>query len=189
MSQESKETKKTAGQRINNLEQTLVGTLKALGALDNEQQVIKEAIGLLGNKIDAVVKLLNASKELSNDNIASVMVDNKAAKLAENTNNLVKNGVLVQTDSVDNNSFVVGREVMDDGVVINPRIQFTVESSQDNLKTKLLGAKVLDKILVQEGKAQLEILEIYSINEPKAPQAPTAQETTQAPVTQAQAQA
>ena len=173
--------KKTAAQRIQNLEDTLVGALKAMGALDNEQQVIKEAIQLLGNKMDSIVKLLNTGKELNNANISSTMVENKAAKLAENTAQLVNKGILVQQDTVDNNSFVVGREVMDDETVVNPRIQFTVESAQEQLKAKLLGAKVLDRILVGEGKAKLELLEIYSIHEPQAPAAAPAAPTEAAP--------
>lgn len=167
----AKEQKRSASERIRNLEETLVGTLKALGALDNEQQVIKEAIRLLGNKMDAMVKLIAAGQPLTETNIANVMVQNKADKMAENTQQMVTQGVLVKSDTVDANSFIVGREIEDNGNVINPRIQFTVESAQDHLKAKVLGAKVLDRILVEEGKAQLEVLEIYSINEPKAPEA------------------
>ena len=176
------EKKKSASERIKNLEETLLGALKALSAVNNEQETIKEAIRLLGNKLDSVVKLLNSSQPLTNENISSVMVQNKADKLAENTALMVQNGILVKSETVDNNSFVVGREVMDSGEVINPRIQFTVESTQEHLKVKILGAKVLDKILVEEGKAKLELLEIYSISEAPAPQAaPEAAPQAEAP--------
>ena len=167
----SKETKKTAGERIKNLEETLLGSLNALRALNEEQETIKEALRLLGNKIDSVVKLLNAGKELNDLNIASVMVQNKADKMAQDTASAVQQGILVKSDTVDKNSFVIAREVMDDGSVINPRLQFTVEGAQENLKTKVLGAKVADKIMLVEGKANIEVLEIYSITEPAAPQA------------------
>jgi hypothetical protein len=166
----SDEKKKTAAQRIQNLEDTLLGSLKALSAVNNEHETIKEALRLLANKLDSVVKLINSSQELSDANISTVMVQNKADQLAQNTASMVQNGVLTQSETIEANSFVVGREVEDNGNVINPRIQFTVGSAQENLRAKLLGAKVLDKILVEEGKAKLEVLEIYSINEPSAPQ-------------------
>jgi hypothetical protein len=175
----SNETKKTAAERIQNLEETMLGSLKALNAVNSDNETIKEALRLLANKLDSVIKLLNEGKGLSDTNISTVMVQNKADQLASNTAAMVENGVLVKADTVENNSFIVGREVEDSGVVTNPRIQFTLESAKENLKANLLGAKVLDRILVQEGKAKLEILEIYSINQPVAPPAP--QEETQVP--------
>lgn len=168
----SKDNKKSASERLDGLEETALGILKALTSLSQEQETIKEAIRLLSNKLDVVVQLQNAGKELSADNISVAMVQNKADQLERNTAQMVQNGLLVKSETVNDNSFVVGREVMDDGNIINPRIQFVVNSAQDSLKAKLLGAKVLDKILVEEGKAKLELLEIYSINEPQAPQAP-----------------
>lgn len=167
-------TKKTAAQRLSNLEDTLKGTLQALGAVDNEQSVIKEALSLIGAKLDAVVELLREDKELSDANISNRMIEKKATKMAEGTETLVKQGILVANETVDENCFIVGRELMEDGSVVNPRIQFTVESTKPLLKAKILGAKVLDKISVEEGKASLEVLEIYSIHQPKAPAAPNA---------------
>jgi len=113
--------------------------------------------------------LLNSSQPLTDGNIGNQMVQNKANQLAQNTAQMVQTGVLIKSDTVDQNSFVVGREVEDNGNVTNPRIQFVVSSAQDHLKTKLLGAKVLDKILVEEGKAKLELLEIYSISQAPTP--------------------
>lgn len=170
-----KGTKKTAAQRLSNLEDTLVGTLQALGAVDNEQTVIKEGLSLIGSKLDAVVTLLRSGKELSDANIANLMVEGRANKMAEGTQELVQKGVLTTGETVDENSFVIVREVMDDGSVINPRMQFTVESAKPHLRDKIMGAKILDKITIQEGKAKLEVLEIYSIQQPKAPEAPQAQ--------------
>lgn len=167
--------KTTAAQRLSNLEDTLVGTLQALGAVDNEQSVIKDALALLGSKLDAMISLLRAGKELSDANISNLMIEDKTLKMTEGTQSLVKNGVLVANDTVDENCFVVGRELLDDGSVLNPRIQFTVESATPNLRAKILGAKVLDKIQVVEGKASMEVLEIYSIHQPKAPEGSQAQ--------------
>jgi hypothetical protein len=167
----TQKTKKSATERLSNLESTLVGTLQALGELDNDRNASNEAIRQLSSKVDVIVTLLSSGKEVSNTNIGNLMVENKAAELAVGTAQMVNNGILVANETVEENSFVVGREVLEDGSVINPRIQFTVESTMPHLKAKLLGAKVLDKITVEEGKAALEVLEIYSINQPQAPQA------------------
>jgi len=171
MSNEKQQPKKTAAQRLSNLEDTLVGTLKALGAVDNEQSMIKEALSLLGAKLDAMTKLLQANNpQLTDAAMSNLMIEGKANKMSADTQQAVSNGVLVSTDVVTENCFVVGREVEDNGNVINPRIQFTVESAKEQFRARILGAKVLDRILVEEGKAKLELLEIYSINQPKAPE-------------------
>lgn len=171
-------TKKTAAQRINQLEGTLVKTLQLVGQLEGELGMAKEALGLLGSKLDAVVELTNSGKALSPENISVIMIGHKAAKLAEGTQNLINNGILVVTNQVAEDSFIVGREVEEDGTVTNPRIQFTAEATQPHLKEKLLGKKVLDRIVVEEGKAQLELLEIYQITQPQ--QAPAAAPQAQA---------
>ena len=176
MSAEKQQPKKTAAQRLSNLEETLVGTLKALGAVDNEQSVIKEALSLIGAKLDAMTKLLQSNNpQLTDTAMSNLMVEGKASKMNESTQQAVNSGVLVATDTVTENCFVVGREIEDDGNVVNPRIQFTVESAKEQFRARILGAKVLDRILVEEGKAKLELLEIYSIHQPKAPTAPQAQ--------------
>lgn len=170
----SDKQKKTAAQRITNLEETLVGTLRAFQAQSNEQELIKQALQLLVSKHEAVVKLLSSNQPITLAAIDAEMVQEKVEKMSKGTADLVTAGVLATTESVESNSFVVGRELMDDGTVVNPRIQFSVESTQPHLKAKILGAKVLDKILVEEGKAKLEVLEIYSINTPTPPSAPAA---------------
>lgn len=176
----SNEKKKTAGERLKNLEDALLGTIKAVNGQANEQEIIKEALRLLGNKLDSVVQLLNAGQPLSDSNIASQMMQNKANKLAEDVAAAVVNGVLTPSDTIDAKSFVVCREVLDDGRVVNPRLQFTMENAVADLQPKLLGAKVLDKIVTTEDKPRLEVAEIYTINEQKAPDAPPAASTSEA---------
>jgi hypothetical protein len=166
---QTNEKPKTAAARIKNLEDALLGLIKAFNGAVNEQEVIKEALRLLSNKLDSTISLIRAGQELNDQNISTVMTQNRANKLANDVQAAVQGGVVSPSAIIDANSFVVCRVLNDDGTVQNPRLQFTLASEQA-LAPALLGHKVLDKVTMEGKTGSLEVMEIYTVNQ-TAPQA------------------
>ncbi len=175
--------KRTASQRIDDMERGLMALYQTADNMARDMMTIKEAIKLLGNKLDSVVKASNRGEALTDETIAKIMVENNVEELKEKVTNLVNQGVLVAAEEVGPNSFIVGRELAEDGTVQNPRMQFVVSALQPEVKDKFPGAKAGQILELQEGKWKFEIQEIYSIVTPEqAPQveAVKASESTQA---------
>lgn len=165
--QEQKQPKKTASQRIDELEQALMSLYGTADNMARDLSMAKEAIKLLGNKLDSVVKAISRGENITDEVISKIMVENNVEELKQKTNNLVGKGMLEVSEEVTLTSFVVGREINEDGIVMNPRMQFVLSTINSEVQKKFLGAKVGQLIEVQEGKWQFEIIEIYNIVEPK----------------------
>lgn len=165
--------KRTASQRIDDMERGLMALYQTADNMARDLMTIKEAIKLLGNKLDSVVKVSRSGSALTDENIAAVMVENNVEELKTKVQNLVNSGALVSAEEIGPNSFVVGREVAADGTVQNPRLQFVVSQLQPDIKDKFPGHKAGEKIDLQEGKWSFEVLEVYNIQVPQeAPAAP-----------------
>ena len=163
--------KRTASQRIDDMERGLMALYQTADNMARDLMTIKEAIKLLGNKLDSVVKATQRGEALNDETIAKIMVENNIEELKEKVTNLVGQGVLVATEEVTAQSFVVGRELGDDGSVANPRMQFVVSALNPDVRDKFPGAKVGQILTLQEGKWKFEVLEAYNIVTPQAPQA------------------
>jgi exo-beta-1,3-glucanase (GH17 family) len=160
------------------LEQGLMALYQTADNMARDLITMKEALKLLGNKMDSVVQVISKGETLNDENISKAMVENNVADLKEKVAQLVSNGVLVASETVEANSFIVGEEVEDSGKVINPRIQSIVSAFEDSVKSKIVGAKVGQLVEVKEGKAKLNIQEVYAIQVP----APEQEATTEVPV-------
>lgn len=176
--------KRTASQRIDDMERGLMALYQTADNMARDLMTIKEAIKLLGNKLDSVVKVSASGQPMNDETIAKIMVENNVEELRQKVQNLVDSGALVAAEAISANSFVVGREVdSESGAVQNPRLQFVVSALQPEIKDKFPGAKVGEKIALQEGKWSFEVLEVYDIQTPTpAPQeaAEQASDSTQA---------
>lgn len=184
--QQPQQPQRTASQRIDDLERGVMAMYQAADNIARDVMTLKEAIKLLGNKLDAVVKAANRGAPMTDETISQIMVENNVAELKSKVTGLVEQGILAPTEDVGLESFVVGREVDAAGEVVNPRMQFVVSALQKPLQEKLNGAKVGQLIEFQEGKLKFEVQEAYSIQSPKAPPAPEQAEA--APENQAEAQ-
>lgn len=168
---EQQQQKRTAVQRIDDLENGLMGLYRVADSFAKDIGTLKEAIKLLGNKVDAIVKATMAGEDLNDDVLTRIMVENNVADLKNKVDQLVMAGTLVATTgAITENDFIVGQEVDDSGKVVNPRLQFVLSALQPELRDKIKGAKVGDSITFQEGKLKLEIKEAYSIVAPKPPE-------------------
>ena len=160
-------TKRTATQRIEDLENGLMTIYQTLDAVARDVLASKEAIKLLNNKVDAIVKATNSGAQLTDEVLTEIMVQNNIDDLKQKVTNLLNAGFLVAQEAVDLSSFIVGRDVKDDGSVINPRIQFALRAIEDeSIRNKLLGAKAGDTLTLEEGKALFQVLETYLIQNP-----------------------
>lgn len=162
--------KRTASQRIEDLERAMMSLYQTADNMARDLGTIKDAIKLLGNKVDAIVKASSSSQPINDDVIAAIMVQNNVEELKQKVSNLVAQGVLSAEESITETSFVVGSEVKEDGTVANPRLQFTMQALQPELREKLKGAKAGQTVTLQEGKLLFNVLETYAIQQPKAPE-------------------
>ena len=179
--------KRTAAQRIDDMERGLMALYQTADNMARDLMTIKEAIKLLGNKLDAVVKASNRGEQLNDEVISKIMVENNIEELKNKVTDLVNQGILQAAEEVTANSFVVGREVDENGTVQNPRMQFVVSALAPNVKDKFPGAKVGQTLELEEGKWKFEIQEVYSLVVPSAPtqQAPAQPEQVDQPQTEA----
>jgi hypothetical protein len=175
---------KTAGQRLDDLERAMMSLFQNMDNLGRETGTIKEALRLLGNKVDALAKANLRGEAPTDETLSQIMIDNNVEELKGKVEGLVKAQVLVATDIVGDTSFIVGREIAaDSDKVINPRLQFSLTALAKEVGDKIRGHLVGDIITIQEGQVRFEVLEVYNIQTPP----PAAQPT--APATDAQAAA
>lgn len=182
----SEENKKTATERLEVLENTANSIIQAIQPLANMAQdlmALREALKLLNNKLDAVVKSVNAGTALTDENLNQIMTDNNAKELQEKVAKMVSDGLLASAESVGKDSFVVINEADGTGKVVNPRMQFLLSALQnEEIRAKLEGSKVGDNISVGDKGGSLNVLETYSI---VIPQAPAAASDSAAPASEA----
>lgn len=168
--QQQTNDKRTASQRIEDLENGLMGIYRTADQMARDLMTVKEAIKLLGNKLDAVVKASRSGQTLTDEAISNIMIQNNVEELREKVTKLVADGVLGASETIELNSFVVGKEIDEKGTVHNPRLQFVVSTLQEELKGKFLGAKVGSVLDFEEGKLKFEVMEIYQLQAPKTPE-------------------
>lgn len=153
--------KLNASQRLETLEVNVQELLMYMNNMARDLNILREAIKLLGNKTDAIQKASN----ISDDTVVSLMIDNNAKELEEKVSDFVSQGVLQTSETIDENSFVVVKELNDDGTVANKRAQFVVGALKEH-KDKLMGLKVGDTTKLSEGTMSLQIDEVYTIVPP-----------------------
>lgn len=163
--------KRNATQRIEDLENVIQGLYPIIQNMGSDLSLVKDAIKLLGNKLDSVVQALNSGEAPSEEVISRNMMVNISENLKEKVTALVSQGFLTPAETVTAESFVVGKQVDDAGKVHDLRLQIRVQAMAANVQEKLVGAKVGDLISFEEGKLKYEVNEIYSIQEPQAPEA------------------
>jgi hypothetical protein len=173
---------------LDDLERALMSLFQNMENLGRETNAIRDAVRLLGNKVDALAKANIRGEQPTDETLSQIMIDNNVEELKGKVDGLVKAQVLVSTDIVSETSFIVGRELAaDSDKVINPRLQFSLTSLAKEVGDKIKGRLIGDIITVQEGQARFEILEVYNIQTPPVVAAQDAAPTPAAPATDASA--
>ena len=191
---------RTATQRLDALEQVcgaLYNTIQELirandriAPLVADVPTLKDAARLLNKRVEALVSVADASSGISYHTVSAKMIEMNVADLKAQIDGWVSNGALtVNETGADATSFVVAEETSTDGTVVNPRVQFPMNSQSEEIQAQIAGKKAGDKVSLGEDKLGLTILELYSITPPApaATEAP-ATETAEAPTDEASAQ-
>lgn len=181
----NKQPARTATQRIDDLERGLMSMFQSGDSMARDLMIAKDALKLLNNKLNAVTKAVNEGTLPTEDVIAKHMIDANIEELKEKVTNLVNQGILKATEETEDRAFVVGREIDENGKVVNPRLQFALGSLNEGVREKIKLAKIGEPLTLEEGKLKFELLEAYSIQAP----APEDQDDGAAKATEGEAQA
>jgi len=168
------ETKKSATERLEDLENMMAQVGQALSSLEpmtRDLLQIKDALKLLNNKLNAVARAASEGKLPTDEVVSGFMTESNAQELKGKVDQMVSNGLLAATDTVAKDSFVVINESDASGTIVNPRMQFLLSALQHpEVKGKLEGAKIGDNIKVGDQGASINVLEAYNVVPPKAPE-------------------
>jgi hypothetical protein len=191
------ENKKNATERLEDLEKAIgqvIQMLQPMEIMAKDLIGLKDALKLMNNKVDSVIKSVNEGGQITDERLSAFMVENNVKELADKVANMVGSGLLVASDTVQSESFVVINEVDPSGKIVNPRMQFLLSALQhEEVRTKLTGAKVGTNLTIGDQGASINILEAYDIITPQAdsaapaeaaPVEATAEVTAEAPATE-----
>lgn len=171
---------RNASQKIQDLESAAMQLYQTLDSMARDLGTMKDAIKLLGNKVDSIVKASSKGEAINDDVISRIMIENNCEELKQKVTLMQAQGILAPQEQIGADSFVVGAELNNEGETVNPRLQFALYALTPELQEKLKGSKVGDTLLLQEGKLRFKVLESYQIQQPKSPEA--ASEITSVPV-------
>jgi predicted RNase H-like nuclease (RuvC/YqgF family) len=170
MSQEEKKVdNRTATQKIADLENAVMSLYHVNDNLTRDTMTLKDAIKLLDNKVNSIVKAVNAGESLTDQVLTRIMTENNIEELTGKINNMVAQGFLEKEPQVSENAFVVGSEENEKGETINPRLQFAIKALKPELQAKIIGRSPGEVVHLEEGKLNFKVVESYLIKEPKAP--------------------
>lgn len=159
---------RSATQRLTDAENAIMSLFNVLDKMTRDLMTLREAIKLIHNKVDSIVKASVGGEPINDAVLERLMIENNVAELKQKVDSMVQQGVIASEEQVSDNSFVVGSEYNDEGTLINPRLQFILKSLTEELQLKLLGTKPGDLLDLQEGKLKFKVLESYKIQEHKA---------------------
>ena len=162
----AKPKKMNAAQKIDALENLVVGHGQQIKMLGDEVNKLRNSIVSLSRRLNASIQATD-----SNDSVKKIIVEENVKELEGKVQFLVDQKILIKSDEsvVVDKTFIVGREIDKDSNVVNPRIQFAVGSLPEEMKSKMMGHKVGDVIETGSNELKLEITEAYVIAEPPQP--------------------
>lgn len=195
---ENKDTR-TATQRIEDLEKVASvlyqnqveakKLIESLLSMQGDVGLLKDALKLLNKKTEAIIQTATPETGITTPAVSALVtkmvVDEMTAQVAAH----VQNGYLAVASEVASDSYLVCEEYNVDGTLANPRIQFRLDSQDEVTQNTLKGKKVGDLVNFGENKFDAKIVEIYSVLDPKAPEAAPAVETApEVPTTEVSAE-
>lgn len=163
------ETKMKPSEKLNIIEQSLYNTQRRVGEMEvivynvsRENEILRDALQLLDQKLNSVVSLSNEGKPLTNENINEKSVELKEQVLKERIQSMLDADKIEKAEEIGLDSIIVGRECNKDGEVENPRIQFLASRLSEDLKQRFVGKKVGELMVGDDDRLDIEIMEIYN---------------------------
>ena len=172
--------KRTASQRIDDLERAVMSIFNVANNMSRENTLIKNALKLLNVKVECMTEASVAGEALTDENLTARMKAKELQELKDKVTNLITQGFLVSAEDIAADGFVVGAETEPDaadgtpGKVIHARLQFTVASLQPDIQAKLIGAKAGSTIVFKDDALVFKVAEVYKIVNPTPAPTPEA---------------
>jgi hypothetical protein len=182
--------KRTATQRIEDLERVVTmlyqATAQSKNALENllraqgDMALVKDALKLLNKKTEAIIQVATPETGITVQAVSALVVKMNVEDLTAQVAGFVTSGHLTPADEVAADSYLVCEELAADGTQVNPRIQFRLDSQDASTQEAFKGKKAGDTVSFGENKFSAKILELYTLTEPKAPEAAPAEAASEA---------
>lgn len=168
----SNEKQRTASERIADIESAMMSLYQANQNISRELLTLKEALKLVGLKLEAVCTAVVNNVPPTNDTLSKLMLEATIESLKSKVSELVSQGVLMTSSGAAGpGTFLVGKELGKDNEIINPRLQFVFGALPEEVQNKLLGMKVGDNVVVDNEKVRSFTLEeLYAILAPDTDQ-------------------
>jgi hypothetical protein len=165
MSKGNENKQMTAAQRLLRLEEAVSIMDQLAYNQANQLSMVRDALTLLNEKVNAMVTLLSLGQEVNDSNLDKVVEQKRVEEMKKKVSELLESGSLKKAEEVSKKSFLVVREInTETGAVINPRLQFVVSILNEESLGKLLGKKAGDSVkFVEDNPASIEIEEIYDV--------------------------
>jgi hypothetical protein len=165
MSKGNENKQMTAAQRLLRLEEAVSIMDQLAYNQANQLSMVRDALTLLNEKVNAMVTLLSLGQEVNDSNLDKVVEQKRVEDMKKKVSELLESGSLKKAEEVSKKSFLVVREInTETGAVINPRLQFVVSILNEESLGKLLGKKAGDSVkFVEDNPASIEIEEIYDV--------------------------
>jgi len=164
-----KETKTTltASQKLDMLEKSMANLRKMVEILAEEMDKIQQSQIAVAQKLDATLKVASSEEPLSEKAVNDFVISQQVEERKQQIEVLKTQGVLVPSEEVKENAFVIGKEITSEGEVVSPRTQASLKSLPEEVRGALLNKKVGDLVVFKEGTLSFLLDEVYDIVEPK----------------------
>jgi hypothetical protein len=156
--------------KFQNLQDNLMSLAESLQSIIAMVQQHKETIVInsadirnQGSLYRGLIVSLIKKGLITEDDVRLATTENNIAELAASVEVMKKNGVIDEADRVTPSSFIVAEEIGKDGNVINPRLQFFLETLPNEDQVKILDKVPGEVVNVTEGEESFRILEVYNI--------------------------
>jgi hypothetical protein len=155
----------SAGEKIEAIEKAIVSVKNMIKVMAEEMDKLQQAQTMLSRQIEGILKVAPES-EINEKRVSDFVMDQQLKELKNQIEVLVSNGVLSKTEEiVDEKIFIVGKEITKEGEVVTPRLQASISSLPEQVKTALKNKKVGDLVDFGENQLNFQIDEVYKITE------------------------
>ena len=172
---------RTATQKIEDLEKVVTmlyqATAETKNAVENllrsqgDMALVKDALKLLNKKTEAIILTATPETGITAAAVSALVIKMNVEDLTAQVAGYVENGHLAVAEEVADGTYLVCEESNAEGALVNPRIQFRLDSQDAATQAALKGKKVGDVTSFGDGKFTAKLLEIYTITDHKAPEA------------------
>lgn len=186
---------RTASQKIEDLEKVVTvlyqaatenkNAIESLLRSQSDQAILSAALKLLNKKVEAIVQAATPETGITFSAISALVTQMNVVELVEQVAGFVRDGYLAPAEVVTDNTYLVCSESNAEGEVVNPRIQFRLDSQDQAMQDALKGKKAGDSFSIGESTFSVKVLEIYTLTEPKAPESSQEAPAAEAPAAEA----